>query len=143
MGQFEPRRPDYEAAVRELNSRMPFSAFLGIELDRIEPGRVHGRIPRRLDLMQQHGALHAGAVIGLVDQMAGLAAYSLMSPGQEILSVNFSVQLLRPADADPIQAEGWVIKPGERISFTGGRVYGIQDGVEKEFANVLITMAIR
>ncbi len=66
-----------------------------------------------------------------------------MSPGQEILSVNFSVQLLRPADADPIQAEGWVIKPGERISFTGGRVYGVQDGVEKEFANVLITMAIR
>ncbi len=143
MGKFEPRRPDYEAAVRELNSRMPFSAFLGIELDRIEPGRVCGRIPRRLDLMQQHGALHAGAVIGLVDQMAGLAAYSLMSPGQEILSINFSVQLLRPSDADPVFAEGWVIKPGERLSFTGGRAYGVQNGVERDFANVLITMAIR
>ena len=57
MGKFEPRRPDYEAAVRELNSRMPFSAFLGIGLDRSEPGRVCGRVPRRLGLMQQEGEL--------------------------------------------------------------------------------------
>ena len=109
MGQFEPRRPDFEAAVRDLNSRMPFSTFLGIELDRIEPGRVLGRMPRRLDLMQQHGELHAGAVIGLVDQMAGLAAYSLMSPAQEILSVNFSVQLLRPAGAAAAVAHSTVV----------------------------------
>jgi uncharacterized protein (TIGR00369 family) len=143
MTEFQPGRPDYREAVRELHDRMPFAKQLGMVLDRIEPGRVTGQVARHLELMQQHGALHAGAIIGLADQMAGLAAYTLMSPGQEIVSVNFSVQLLRRADSDIIHAEGWVIKPGERFIFTGARVYGEQAGEVKDFANILITMAVR
>ena len=143
MSQFQPRRPDYLEAVKELHDRMPFAKQLGIVLDQIEPGRVAGKVARHLEVMQQHGALHAGAIIGLADQMAGLAAYSLMESGQEIVSVNFSVQLLRPADADVIHAEGWVIKPGRRFTFTGARVYGEKFGEVEDFANLLITMAIR
>lgn len=143
MSEFRPGRPDYLEAVRELHDRMPFARQLGIVLNRIEPGRVAGQVARHLEVIQQHGALHAGAIIGLADQMAGLAAYTLMSPGQEIVSVNFSVQMLRPADADIIHAEGWVIKPGERLTFTGARVYGEKSGEVKDFANLLITMAVR
>lgn len=142
MANFTPVRPDFLDAVRDLHDRMPFVKQLGIVLDLIEPGRVAGKLARRLELTQQHDALHAGVVIGLADQLAGLAAYSLMREGREIVSVDFSVQLLRPADAQVIYAEGWVIKPGERFIFTAARVFGETDGQFKDFANAQITMAV-
>jgi hypothetical protein len=73
-------------------------------------------IPYRTELTQQNGYLHAGVVTTIADSACGYAAYSLMPAGSEVLSVEFKVNLLRPAKGDRFLAHAEVIKPGSHGS---------------------------
>ncbi len=143
MAALEPGRPDYLEATRDLLERMPFAKELGMVLDVIEPGRVSGKLARRLEWTQQHGVLHAGVVVGLADQVAGMAAFTLLPEGADIVSVNFAVSMLRPADAPVVFAEGWVVKAGRRLIFTAARVFGERSGRLVDFATAAVTMAVK
>jgi ribosomal protein L2 len=70
-------------------------------------------LPYRLDLTQQHGYLHAGIVTTIADSACGYAAYTLMPPNSEVLSVEFKVNLLRPAKGESFVAVAEVVKPGK------------------------------
>ena len=75
-------------------------SLIGASLSLVEPGVVEIALPFRADLTQQHGYLHAGVVTTIADSACGYAAYSLMPSGSEVLSVEFKVNLLRPAAGD-------------------------------------------
>jgi uncharacterized protein (TIGR00369 family) len=89
---------------------------IGAELSRVEPGIVEITLPYRGDLTQQHGYLHAGVIATIADSACGYAAYSLMPAGSEVLSVEFKVNLLRPAKGESFLARAAVIKPGRTLS---------------------------
>src|ERR1700704_4095929 len=74
--------------------------LIGAELSRVEPGVVEITLPYRSDLTQQHGYLHAGVITTIADSACGYAAFSLMPAGSEVLSVEFKVNLLRPAKGE-------------------------------------------
>ena len=76
-------------------------ALIGARLSRIEPGRVEIELPWRDDLTQQHGFVHAGIVGTIADSAGGYAAYTLMPAGSSVLSVEFKIHLLAPADGEP------------------------------------------
>ena len=54
--------------------------------------------------------LHAGIVTTIADSACGYAAYSLMPPNSEVLSVEFKVNLLRPAKGEMFLAVAEVVK---------------------------------
>src|SRR2546422_11412768 len=85
--------------------------LIGAELSLIEPGTVEITLPFRADLTQQHGHLHGGMITTIADTACGYAAYSLMPAGSEVLSVEFKVNLLRPARGERFVARAEVIKP--------------------------------
>ena len=80
------------ADVRASLSRQSFMTLLGAEPVEISPGRVVLEMAFREDLCQQNGFLHAGVLTSVADSACGYAALTLMDPGFEVLTVNFSVQ---------------------------------------------------
>ncbi len=130
MTAFEPRDPDYEARVRGSFARQTFMATLGATLAAVRPGEVIIALPFREALTQQHGFLHAGAVSSVVDSACGYAALTLMPPGAAVLSVEFKVNMLAPADGRRFEAVGRVRRAGRTITVVEGelRAFGDAEG---------------
>ncbi len=115
--------------------------MLGATLDRVEPGAVGISMPYRESLTQQHGFLHAAAITAIADSASGYAALSLMPVGSEVLTIEFKVNLLRPAAGTRFVAEGRVIKPGKTITVSRTDVFAhADDGVPTLIATLIATM---
>lgn len=113
---------------------------IGAELGRVEPGFVEITLPYRTDLTQQHGYLHAGIVSTIADSACGYAAFSLMPPGSEVLSVEFKVNFLRPARGDHFVARAEVVKAGKTLTVVRADVFAKSMDGEELIANMQATM---
>jgi uncharacterized protein (TIGR00369 family) len=112
----QARDPDFEAKVRDSFARQGIMAHLGARLQRVEPGLVEIAVPFRPELSQQHGYFHAGVVATVADSAAGYAAFSLMPVGSSVLSVEFKVNLMAPADGQRLVARGKVVRSGRTLT---------------------------
>ncbi len=114
--------------------------LIGARLSLVEPGVVEITLPYRADLTQQHGYLHAGVVTTIADSACGYAAYSLMPLGSEVLSVEFKVNLLRPAQGARFVARAEVIKAGRTLSVVRADVFAVRDDERDLVATMQGTM---
>jgi uncharacterized protein (TIGR00369 family) len=142
MTLFTPHRQDFKEAVQAFHEHTPFARQFKIHLDEIEPGRVVASMPMRAEFLQQTDVAHAGVLATLADIACGLAAYSLMAKDENVLSVHFSISLMRAAVGKRMRAVGRVVKPGRRLYFTEGEVFAGDDAGEKLVARAAITMAV-
>ena len=124
--------PSFVDEIKKSFARQSVMQLIGAVLGRIEPGIVEIILPYRSDLAQQHGFLHAGIVTTIVDSACGYAAFSLMPEGAEVLSVEFKVNMLRPARGSRFVARGEVIKAGRTLTVVRGEVFGLTDAAQKE-----------
>ena len=137
---FQPLDPDYEARVRASFARQAFMATLGVSIAHLAPGEVDLALPHRPDLSQQHGYFHAGVTATIADSAAGYAALSLYPKGTGVLTTEFKINLLRPAEGQRLVARGRVIKPGRTLTICRSDVYGERDGKEIHVATLLLSM---
>jgi len=117
--------------------------LIGATLRRIEPGEIDIEVPHRDDLTQQNGFLHAGILTTIADSACGYAAYTLMSAGSEVLSVEFKMNLLRPAVGEMFVASAKVIKAGATLTVARCDVLGWTAGEAKLVATMLATIIRR
>jgi uncharacterized protein (TIGR00369 family) len=143
MSPFQVQDADFERRVRESFSRQHVMSMIGASLSRVEPGAVDIVLPYRDDLTQQDGYIHAGILTTVADSACGYAAYTLMPAGAAVLSVEFKVNLLRPAAAEVFVAEARVLKAGKTLTVTRGDVYGMTAGESRLVATMLATMIRR
>ena len=113
---FTAADPGYEARVRASFERQRVMALIGARLAAVEPGRVAIELPWREDLTQQNGYLHAGIVGTIADSAGGYAGYTLMPAGSSVLSVEFKIHLLAPADGERVVATGRVVRAGRTLT---------------------------
>lgn len=125
---FEPRDPHWADKVRASFARQGAMGLIGAELADLKPGWCEIRLPYREDLSQQHGYFHAGIISTAVDSAAGYAGFSLMVPNASVLSVEFKINLLAPADGESLIAIGEVIKAGKTLVITRGDAYVVKGG---------------
>ena len=97
-------------------------------------------LPFREDLCQQHGFFHAGVTSTIADSAGGYAGFSLFPADASVLTVEFKVNLLAPADGDHLRARGRVIKPGRTLTVTEADVVVIKDGRERTCAHMVQTL---
>jgi uncharacterized protein (TIGR00369 family) len=121
----DPLNPSFAEEVIRSFARQPIMNLIGARLSLIEPGVIEITLPYRADLTQQHGFLHAGVVTTIADSASGYAAYSLMPAGSEVLSVEFKVNLVRPAQGETFVARAEVIKAGRTLTVVRADVFGI------------------
>jgi uncharacterized protein (TIGR00369 family) len=143
MRSLQPQDAEYESRVRESFARQQVMQLIGASLRRVEPGAVDIALPYRDELTQQNKFLHAGILTTVADSACGYAAYTLMPAGADVLSVEFKVNLLRPAAGEMFVAEARVVKAGGTLTVTRCDVYGWIADEAKLVATMLATMIRR
>ena len=133
--------PSFAEEIKASFAKQTIMGLIGAELSRVEPGIIEITLPYRADLAQQHGYLHAGIVTTIADSACGYAAYSLMPPESEVLSVEFKVNLMRPAKGELFVALAEVVKSGRTLTVVRADVLGVDHTGKRELvATMLGTM---
>ena len=135
-----PRDAEIEDRVRASFARQPLMQTLGAELQAVRPGEVEIALPFRAEHAQQHGFLHAAATTAIADSACGYAALALMPPDREVLSVEFKVNLLAPAQGDRFVAHARVIRPGRTLTVCAADVWAERGGDRVLVAAMQATM---
>lgn len=136
-----PRNPSFADEIKQSFAKQTIMGLIGAQLTRVDPGVVEITLPYRADLAQQHGYLHAGIVTTIADSACGYAAYSLMPPKSEVLSVEFKVNLLRPAKGEMFLALAEVVKSGKTLTVVRADVFAFDQTEQRTLiATMLGTM---
>ncbi len=125
---FEPAFAGYASRVRESFARQGAMALIGAKLVAVEPGYCAIALVPRREVSQQHGYVHAGIVGAIVDSAGGYAGFSLFPESASVLTVEFKLNLVAPADGERLVAEGFVVKPGRTLAITRGEVHAEREG---------------
>ena len=136
----KPLNPSFEQEVRQSFAQQSFMELIGASLSLIEPGVVEITLPYRQDLTQQNGYLHAGIVTTIADSACGYAAFTLMPEGSGVLSVEFKVNLLRPAKGENFLARAEVIKGGRTLTVVRADVFALTEDKRTLVATMQGTM---
>jgi uncharacterized protein (TIGR00369 family) len=123
-----PSNPDYAQRVRASFAAQGAMRTLGAELHGVEPGYCAVALVPRPEISQQHGYVHGGVIAAIVDAAGGYAAFTLFPANASVLTVEFKLNLLAPADGERIVAEGFVVKPGRTLAVTRGEVHAERGG---------------
>lgn len=143
MSNLQDQSRDFESSVRESFARQRVMQLIGAELRGVESGAVEIVLPFRDDLTQQHGFVHAGIITTIADSACGYAAFTLMSEGMEVLSVEFKTNLLRPAQGKEFIASARVLKPGKTLTVVRCDVFADVRDASNIVATMLATMICR
>jgi uncharacterized protein (TIGR00369 family) len=79
-------------------------------------------------------------ITSILDSACGFAAFSLMDAASRVLSVEYKVNLLRPAAGERFVAIGRVIKPGKSLTVCTGEVTADNGGERKLIAVMQATI---
>ena len=137
---FEASNPSFVAEVKDSFAKQAVMKTIGAELVSVVSGAVQISLPYRADLTQQNGYLHAGIVTTIADSACGYAAYTLMPPNSAVLSVEFKVNLLRPAKGEEFLAIAEVLKPGRTLTVVRADVFANPKSERVLVATMLGTM---
>lgn len=138
----QPSDLDFEARVRASFGRQSVMGLIGARLSRVQPGEVEILLPFRDDLCQQHGFFHAGITATVADSASGYAAFTLFPADASVLTSEFKLHLLAPADGEQLRAVGRVLKPGRTLTICETEVFVAKEGREKLCAKLIGTLVL-
>jgi uncharacterized protein (TIGR00369 family) len=101
----------------ELGRRLeeiPFARLLGMLLQEVGPGTATLGMTIREDLKRNNGIAHGGAVASLIDSATAFAILSL-DPTQQSVTIDLTINFLRPLTKGVAVAKARVIRAGKRV----------------------------
>ena len=113
---------------------------LGAEMTAVGRGTVHIRCGFDEKWTQQNGFVHAGVITSILDSACGYAALSVAPARNEVLSVEFKVNLLAPAVGESFVARAAVKRAGKTLTICSADAYAVTRDGEKLIATMLATM---
>jgi len=111
---------DKQSAMTLIHATMPV----------IEHGRTEIHVPHWDGIEQQHGFVHGGVVGMIADSSAGYAAMTMVPASASVLTVEYKMNLVAPADGEKLIARGQVIRPGRTLIVTKAEVFAVKEGRE-------------
>ena len=104
-----------------------FSNWLSVEPLKVWQGEAELLLELRPEMTQHHGFAH-GAIVGLMADNA--CAWAGASVAGDVVTGNYTINFLRPAQGERLRAHGQVIKPGRRQVVVRSDVYAESDSAE-------------
>lgn len=123
-----PSDPDFATRVRDSFHRQQAMALIGATMPVVEAGYTEIHLPHKPEVTQQHGFIHGGVVGMIADSAAGYAANTLTPADASVLTVEYKMNLLAPADGELLIAQGTVLKYGRTLTVTRAEVFAVKDG---------------
>jgi uncharacterized protein (TIGR00369 family) len=125
-----------EQLLEVMEEHVPFNKLLGIKGESAADGRAVLVLPVRPEFVgdSRRPALHGGVVSSLIDTAGGAAAWSTLSGGESVSTVDLRVDYLEPAGLGaPLRAEAELVRKGNRVCHV--RITCLQDGVPVALGN--------
>ena len=122
--------PEFADRVRASFAKQHAMDLIRATLPVIEAGRTEIHLPHWEGVEQQHGFVHGGVVGMIADSAAGYAAMTLVSATASVLTVEYKMNLVAPADGEKLIARGKVVRPGRTLVVTQAEVFAVKDGKE-------------
>jgi uncharacterized protein (TIGR00369 family) len=123
--------PHFAERVRASFDRQHAMALIQATLPVVEHGRTEIHLPHWQGVEQQHGFVHGGVVGMIADSAAGYAAMTVVPASASVLTVEYKMNLVAPADGEKLIARGRVVRPGRTLIVTQAEVFAVKDGEEK------------
>ena len=137
---YTPQDPNFVEIIRNSFAKQQVMNLIGARLMNVAPGEVAIELPYRENLTQQHGYFHAGITATIADSAGGYAAYTLFPPRSNVLSVEFKINLIAPANGEKITAHARVVKHGRTLTIVEFEVFVLREGEEHRCAIGLQTV---
>ena len=130
------------AYCKTIFDQTAFMQTLGAELLLAHEGNCHIRAALSPALTQHNGFAHAGVQASLADHACGVATASLLDPAKYPLSIEFKINMLRPATGETLVARAQVLRCGKTIAVVECEVYAITENKEVLTSKMTATMAV-
>jgi len=128
--------------TKAIFAQAPFINDLGIVLDRIEDGCVQTLLKVEPKHLQQDGYVHAGVQATMADHTAGGAGALVIDKDQTVLSIEFKINLLRPAKGPELVCRARVLRAGRTIIVAESEVFDRGEEGERLTAKATVTLAV-
>jgi len=122
--------PRFADRVRASFARQNAMELIQATLLIVEHGRTEIHLPHWAGVEQQHGFVHGGVVGMIADSAAGYAAMTMVPANASVLTVEYKMNLVAPADGEMLIARGKVVRPGRTLIVTQGEVFAVKDDKE-------------
>lgn len=122
--------PHFVERVRASFARQHAMHLIQATLLVVEQGRTEIHLPHWQGVEQQHGFVHGGVVGMIADSAAGYAAMTTVPANASVLTVEFKMNLMAPADGEKLIARGEVVRAGRSLIVTQAEVFAVKDGKE-------------
>lgn len=130
------------AAVARIFEGSPFIVEVGIVFRDAGIGWCEADVLLRPRHLQHTGVAHAGLVTTLADHCGGGAAYTRMKPGEQVVTVEFKVNLLRAGAGERLSCRAEVLKAGRSFHVVESEVFAHEGATHKLIAKLNATMAV-
>ena len=107
-----------------------FTEFIGLKPMAMSAGQFVTRIKMTKNIAQQDGFVHAGLLATISDHTRGYAAYTLVPEDRRILTIEYKINYLKPAQGEYLKCRAKVIKPGRQILVCEAEVYSVKGRVK-------------
>ncbi|MDC6175983.1 PaaI family thioesterase [Ralstonia solanacearum] len=122
--------PDFAEDVIASFDKQNAMHLIRATLPVVEHGRTEIHVPHWEGLEQQHGFVHGGVVGMIADSAAGYAAMTMVPASASVLTVEYKMNLVAPADGEKLIARGQVVRPGKTLIVTKAEVFAVKDRKE-------------
>lgn len=133
--------PNYRQRVVSTIQGARFIRHIGMTLEDCGPGWCRTRLPVEERHWQQDGFVHAGVQGTMADHTAGCAGLTLVQPGQTVLTIEFKLNLLRPAQGEALLCRAEVLRPGRSVIVAESWVEAVKGGQSRLCAKATVTLA--
>ena len=116
--------------VRASFLRQNAMTLIQASLECVEAGRAEIHLPHWHGVEQQHGFVHGGVVGMIADSAAGYAAMTVVPASASVLTVEYKMNMVAPADGTRLVARGAVLRPGRTLIVTRAEVFALKEGKE-------------
>jgi len=122
-------------------AELPLVGALGMRIERLEAGRVTGRLPYDAQHLRPGGTIAGPSMMALADYVMYAVVLSLVGAGRaQAVTVNLNINFLSRPEPRDLIGEGRIVKLGKRLAF--GEILIHSDGRPDPVAHVTTSYAI-
>ncbi|MBN8450737.1 MAG: PaaI family thioesterase [Candidatus Accumulibacter sp.] len=131
---YKAQDPHFAERIRASFAQQQAMTLIGASMAVVEPGYTEIHLPHKPEITQQHGYIHGGVVGMIADSAAGYAASTLTAAEAGVLTVEYKLNLLAPAEGRFLIAEGSVVRYGRTLIVTRAEVFAVSHGRKTQCA---------
>ncbi len=117
-----------------------FIKYCQFEAVVIKKGFFQSRVKIEEHHRQQDGFVHAGVMATMADHTAGYSAFTIVPEDYQILTIEFKVNFLKPANGDSLICNSRVIREGNQIIISESEVFDSRKGERTLVAKAIVTL---